>query len=189
MKAKIRILVISCFVCSIAIAQNADKYKGTLIEYLTEVNLNIETKFVTQYCNCEDKAGFVKKYQDVAKAFNRTINKHISSLTRLRTRDAIKEFDRISNEKFAKNDASWLKASEKLKLFSDHCSGSEKIALPTAITIAEITGIANSIIGLINEGKKRRDAQRDKLVALLETFKISSVHSYIQTVKCKEEKK
>ncbi|MEP0462236.1 MAG: hypothetical protein ABJP86_08835 [Flavobacteriaceae bacterium] len=163
----------------------------TLIEYLTVVQLDTETTIINEYCNCVDKSMLIKKYQNVAIEFNKTINMHLSELSILKAREAIDYFNNINdNYKDYKEWKSWESPHKTYLKFKGYsCPPRNKGFLPAAVTIAEITGIANSIIGLINEGKKRRDAQRDKLIALLETFKIPSVQGYIQTIKCSEENK
>ncbi len=185
---KVRFTAFFFFLISIFLnAQKADNYNGNLVEYLTEVNLRIEAKVLTDYCNCEEKKKFINLYQEVAIAFNKGINSHISELSRLKTRDALDEFNRINRKEFINMDSSMKNASKILEDFINHSCSNKKAFWPAAITIAEITGIANSIIGLINEGKKRRDAQRDKLIAIIETFRIPSIQAYECDKENKEE--
>ncbi|MER3376334.1 MAG: hypothetical protein RIM83_16965 [Allomuricauda sp.] len=159
----------------------------TLVEYLTVINLATETKFINDYCGCEDKVDFVANYQNLAKEINKTINKHITKLSTLKTRDAINHFKTINEKTSLKNN--WKTVDSLYLVFKDtQCPQRTRGFLPTSVTIAEITGVANSIIGLINEGKKRRDAQRDKLIALLDVHKIPSIQIYMQAYKCGDKK-
>lgn len=183
-KTKLYFYTIS-FIFSFSLsAQKVENYDGNLVEYLTEINLNLETKVITEYCDCSQKKDFINAYQETAKAFNKTINNYISELTTLKSKKAIEKFRELNGNYNLRVDNSIKNASKKLEIFRDF-SCDDKALLPATIAISEITGIANSIIGLINEGKKRRDTQRDKLVAILETFKVPSIQSY----KCEKEKK
>ncbi|MBO0329903.1 hypothetical protein [[Muricauda] lutisoli] len=170
--------------CMVSMLSSSQE-KDNLVELLTEVNLQIETKVLTDYCNCNDKKQFIESYQQVAIKFNKIINKHMANLSVLKTRKSLDEFGRINNPDFVANDLSLKNALNELKKFQNQNCDNNKAFWPAAITIAEITGIANSVIGLINEGKKRRDAQRDKLIAILETLKIPSIQNY----KCEKDSK
>lgn len=172
------------FFCTISMLSYAQT-KDNLVGYLTRANLEIETKVLTDYCNCTDKKQFIEAYQDVAVAFNSMINTHLANLSQLRTRDALNEFKRINSANFVENDNALQKANSELEKFKKLNCNNQKAFWPAAITIAEITGIGNAIVGLINEGKKRRDTQRDKLIGILETFKVPSIQNY----KCDKESK
>ena len=150
--------------------------QSSLVEYLTEVNLSIEAKVLKEYCDCLGKKDFIDAYNDVSITINKSINAHLVELSGLRAKKALEKFETINKSSSGLNG---LVQTQLNTLLNFDCSGSlQKYALPTAISIAEFTGVANSIIGLINSGKERRNARRDKLIAILESLKIPSIQAY-----------
>lgn len=168
-------------------AQEDKSQEETLVEYLTVLNLEIETIFIKEYCKCENKSEFVTNYQNVAKELNKTINKHVSKLSTQKAKKAIDHFNVINEQYYKKEE--WKKIIKVFKDFKkNNCPPLKKGFLPAAVTIAEITGVANSIIGLINGGKDRRNAQRDKLITILEGYRIPSIQVYMKAYECEEKK-
>ncbi|NMH88234.1 hypothetical protein [Flavivirga algicola] len=166
-------------------AQDSKNYNGSLIEYLTEANLNIETKMITEYCNCSDKKSLVILYQETAIGFNTILNRYISELTLLRSKKAIKKFNIINSNNWLRTDPFIKSASKALAKFQrfSGCDSNRRGFLPSSVAISEIAGIADTIIGLINSAKERKDVQKEQLIKILETLKIPSIQSY----ECKNE--
>ncbi|MEO1032212.1 MAG: hypothetical protein AAFX55_12445 [Bacteroidota bacterium] len=158
--------------------QDNASYNGSLVEYLTEVNLNIETKMVNNYCNCSDKSQLVNKYQDVAKEFNSLLNKYITELTLLRSKKAIEQFKIVnSNSTVISQDIT--KAYTVLDAFLKipDCAG-QRGFLPTTISVSEITGVVNAILGVISSNKEKKDKQKAELIQILQSLRIPSIQSY-----------
>jgi hypothetical protein len=179
-KIRLVLLVSTIAFNSILIEAQEPTYTNSLVEYLTATKLEIETEVLTKYCSCNDRNGFIKKYNEVAKKINSSINENLVVLSSLRAQPALQKFTEINKD----SNALAFKTSleELLDKFTGHqCSSGQspkRFVGPSAISIAEFTGIANSIIGLINGGKERKNARRDRLIGIMESLKLPSIHGY-----------
>ncbi|MEM6522447.1 MAG: hypothetical protein AAGF85_15195 [Bacteroidota bacterium] len=181
----LKILLLVLLVNSQSIAQNLDplSYEGNLIEFLTEVNLYAEGHMNKHFCQCKENDSFLDAYRDLRIAQNRFINAFATELLVDKSNSAINKF-------IARNTSTWVQGNRnylpeidsKFNNFlriSGCAGGNEQEAfLPTAVTVAELTGIANSIITLINKGKDRRDTMKAAIISALENLKIPSVSNY-----------
>ncbi len=155
-------------------------YKGTLVAYLTEINTWLEGQMLLNYCNCADNPDFIYRYHHVRAKVNASLNNYILAIGLERPRKVAAAFDNINSNAFLHNNAILDEAYKSLEAFGefDASSCGEKTFLPTAITVAELLGVANAATTAMNEADKRREAQRLLIIQTLENLKIPSSNSY-----------
>ncbi len=157
-------------------AQNPSKYNGSLVSYLTEVNLNLETKMISEYCACTNKSELINLYQDVVISYNSYLNSTITEIILLTPKKSIQRFKTINSSVISNNNL--ISAYSKLKAFIDYNNCKPKNFWPATIAFSEITGVVGSIIGVLGEATKRREGQKTKILEILESLKIPSIKTY-----------
>lgn len=160
-------------------------YQGDLIGYLTEVNLYTEAYMRINYCQCKKDKAIINSYRDVQLACNRFLNSYITELTLEKSKKAMQNFKERNNSNWVNTSQDMQEISSALtKLSGTSCVGAVPKFLPEAITVAEFTGLINSLLGLIKDSKARKDAQKASMIKILGELKIPSVSNY----KCVESK-
>lgn len=167
---------------------NPRSYEGNLIEFLTEVNLRVEGHMNKHFCSCKENAAFLDAYTNIRIAQNKFINAMSTELATDKSSSAISKFLNRNTQFWVNQSnsdihdivetASKFLIPPSCKTDDETDDESSAFTLPTAVSIAELTGVANSIIGLINSGKARKDAIKATIVKSLENLKIPSAGSY-----------
>ncbi len=166
-------------ILGISYCQDASKFEGNLIEFLTEVQQTAEGQVLIKYCDCKDSKELINAYYNLRTTHNRFINYYVTELTLMKVKSALSDFK-------TKNTTNWVRSSAEMKSIYQYlaefskleCEDEQEIALATAISVAEITGLANTVIGFINKSRDRKDTQRTNLLKILESLKLPSLTEY-----------
>ncbi|GEM_PF-3947303 len=154
-----------------------------LIKYLNRVNIMAEGEALKNYCNCKSKDEFINAYQDLRSAYNGFVNSYMVELYSKKSKKALGDFRE-------KNTLDWVgedlkkghlkiiqQALEKLETSCVDRNEKEGF-LPVSATVGELTGLANTIIGLFNSARERRDTQRSDIIKIMDSLKMPSLTIY-----------
>lgn len=157
-----------------------NNYEGDLISYLTEVNLWMENQMLLNSCACAQNEDFLTEYQNVRSAYNSWINSQLMYLGLLSPRKAVKAFEKMKRKERMKVTPELFDAYRALERFSgiEVSSCSDQGLIPGIVTVAELISVANTVVGILSETKKRREAQQLLIIQTLESFKLPPIGAY-----------
>lgn len=155
-------------------------YDGNLVEYLTEINIWVEGHMLLNYCKCSQNEDFVLAYQEVRASYNAFLNSYITNLMLANSRHGLNTFKQINNADFVKANFKLRNAYNSLKDLSETRAGDceNQPFLPAAITIAELTQIATSVLDIIRDTNRRNEEKKVAVIQSLENFKIPPIQAY-----------
>ncbi|GHA35202.1 hypothetical protein GCM10007103_15940 [Salinimicrobium marinum] len=161
-----------------------NSYNGDLISYLTEVNLWMENQMLLNSCRCAENEDFLTEYQNVRSAYNSWINSQLMHLGLLKPRKAVNAFEDMKRNGRMKVTPELFEAHRALERFYGFGVSScrEQSIIPGIVTVAELVSVANTVVGILSETQKRREAQKLLIIQTLEDFKLPPVSDY----KCSE---
>ena len=137
-------------------------------------------------CACAKNEDFLTEYQNVRSAYNSWINSQLMYLGLLSPRKAVSAFEDMKRKERMKVTPELFEAHRALERFSGIgiASCREQSIFPGIVTVAELVSVANTVVGILSETKKRREAQKLLIIQTLEGFKLPPVADY----KCSENK-
>lgn len=132
------------------------------------------------YCKCSRNEDFIIAYHEVRASYNAFLNLYMNNLLLANPRQGLNTFKQINSIDFVKNSLKLKEAYNSLADLGKTKAGdcNDQTFLPAAITIAELTQIATSILGIIQDTNRRNEEKKVAVIQTLENFKIPPIQAY-----------